>query len=394
MSSLQNSRRRRGAWRFESTRVVLWMVIVVIVVFVTWAALSSIDQVTRATGQVIATARTQVIQSQDGGVIEEMSVKEGASVTQGQLLVRFNEERIRATYQEAAAKAAALQGAADRLQAEMLDKPLVFNAAVQAYPTFAENQRELYRKRRDAISDEIRSFQRALALAKEELASTEPLLQKGDIGLSEVIRLRRTVSDLESQIINRRNKYFQDTQAELAKTLEELASVSQVLAQRKLQLDNIAITAPLAGIVKNIRFPTVGAVVRPGEDILELVPSDDELLVEVKVRPADIGFIRPGLPAILKIDAYDYSVFGGLEGEIIYISADTLREENRATPDATYYVVRVRAKSRQLIARDGRKMEIIPGMTATAELVTGRRTIMNYLLKPVVKTMNEAMRER
>lgn len=394
MSRILNSRREHDAWRFKGNRLILWAVILVLVSFGSWAAVSRIEQVTRAPGQVVASSRTQVIQSLDGGMIAEMAVREGGAVGAGQLLVRFNDERARAAYQETAAKAAALQAAIDRLKAEVLDRPLKFAPAVHAYPQFISTQSDLYRKRREAIADEIRSYQRALALAKQELASTEPLLEKGDVGLAEVLRLRRQVADLESQITNRRNKYFQDAQAELAKAQEDLASVSQVMEQRKLQLDNTTVRSPMAAVVKNIRFTTVGAVVRPGEDILELVPAEDDLLLEVKVRPADIGFIRPGMRAMIKLDAYDSSIFGGLDGEVVYISADTLKEENRATPDATYYVVRVKAKGRQLKMKDGRKMEIIPGMTAVVELVTGEKTILNYIMKPVAKTMDEALRER
>lgn len=391
---MTNVRRRPGGWRFDSARWVLWCVIAAIAAFAAWAAYGNVDQVTRAAGQVVASSRTQIIQSLDGGLIEEMAVKEGMSVQPGQLLVRFSRERAQAAYDETRAKVAALTSAVNRLQAEMLDQPLRFAPPVRAYPEFVSAQSALYAKRRRALDDELKAFQRALSLARQELASTEPLLEKGDVGLAEVLRLRRQVADLEGAIVNRRNKYFQDTQAELAKAQEDLAGVEQVMQQRKLQLDNCEIRAGVAGIVKNIRFMTVGAVVRAGEDILELVPSDGDLIVEVKVRPADIGFIRPGLPATIKLDAYDYSIFGGLDGEVIYISADTLKEETRMPQDSTYYLVRVRSKATHLIGKAGQKMEIIPGMTATAELITGHRTIMSYLLKPIVKTMNEAMKER
>lgn len=392
---MSNNRQHQGRRQFRSARWVLWCIIASLVVFTTWAGYSELEQVTRATGQVVASSRTQIIQSLDGGVIDMMAVKEGEAVKADQLLVRFSKERAAAAYEETRAKAAALQSTVDRLQAEILDRPLQFDPLVRNYPSFVGTQTALYAKRRQALDDEIRGYTRALGLAKQELATSEPLLERGDVGVAEVLRLRRQVADLETQVVNRRNKYFQDSQTELAKAQEELASVRQVMAQRKLQLDNCEIHAPMSAVVKNIRFTTVGAVVRAGEDILELVPSDGDLVVEVKVRPADVGFIRPGLPVTIKFDAYDYSIYGGLDGEVIYISADTLKEEAaRATPDSTYYLVRVRASQAHLKGKSGQSMAVIPGMTVTAEIITGKRTILQYLLKPVLKTLDESMRER
>ncbi len=233
-----------------------------------------------------------------------------------------------------------------------------------------------------------------MALAQEELDATEPLLKKGDVGLADVLRLRRQVTDLEGQIANRKNKYFQDSQTDLAKAQEDLASVLQAMEQRKFQLDNTTVLAPRAGVVKNIRFTTMGAVVKSGEDILELVPVDNDLVVEVKVKPVDIGFLRIGLPATIKVDAFDYSIFGALQGEVIYISADTLKEESRSPQDSTYFVVRVRASAANLIGRRGEKMDVTPGMTTTVEILTGKKTILNYLIKPISKTLHESMTER
>jgi len=231
-------------------------------------------------------------------------------------------------------------------------------------------------------------------LAQEELQATEPLLKNGDVGLADVLRLRRQVTDLEGQIANRKNKYFQDAQTELAKAQEDLASVAQAMEQRKIQLDNTVVLAPRAGIVKNIRFTTLGAVVKSGEDILELVPADNDLVVEAKVKPGDIGFIHMGLPATLKVDAFDYSVFGALQGKVIYISADTMKEDTRGLQDQTYYLVRVKADEAHLVGRNGEEMAVTPGMTATVEILTGKKTILNYLLKPIVKTLHESMTER
>jgi len=375
-------------------RWALWAIMVCLVSFFTWAYYSELEQVTRAQGQVIASSRTQIIQSLDGGVIESVAVKEGAPVRAGQVLLKFSAARADSAWRETRARAAALAAAVARLRAEVFDEPMVFDALVKAHPGFAENQRELYKKRKRAIDDELSAYKKALVLAQEELQATEPLLKNGDVGLADVLRLRRQVSDLEGQIVNRKNKFFQDAQAELAKAQEDLASVSQAMEQRKIQLDNTVVLAPRAGIVKNIRFTTLGAVVKSGEDILELVPADNDLVVEAKVKPSDIGFIHIGLPATLKVDAYDYSVFGALQGKVIYISADTMKEDARGLQDQTYYLVRVKADAAHLLGRNGEEMAVTPGMTATVEILTGKKTILNYLIKPIVKTMHESMTER
>ena len=369
-------------------------IMVCLVSFFTWAYYSELEQVTRAPGQVIASSRTQIIQSLDGGVIESVAVKEGATVRAGQVLLKFSAARADSAWRETRARAAALTAAVARLRAEVFDEPMVFDALVKAHPGFAENQKELYKKRKRAIDDELSAYKKALVLAQEELQATEPLLKNGDVGLADVLRLRRQVTDLEGQIANRKNKYFQDAQAELAKAQEDLASVSQAMEQRKIQLDNTVVLAPRAGIVKNIRFTTLGAVVKSGDDILELVPADNDLVVEAKVKPADIGFIHIGLPATLKVDAYDYSVFGALQGKVMYISADTMKEDTRGLQDQTYYLVRVKADSAHLVGRNGEEMAVTPGMTATVEILTGKKTILNYLIKPIVKTLHESMTER
>ena len=394
LASVSRAARRRPAGKGgHGGRWILWIIVVSITVFVYWASTSYLDQITRAPAQVIASARTQIIQSFDGGVIATLAVREGNTVAKGQLLLSFGTARAESLWLETQAKVAGLQSTVARLTAEMLDQPLKFDASLRAFPQYRQNQMTLYNKRRQALAEEIGVYQKALRLAVQELDTTEPLLKNGDVGLAEVLRLRRQVSDIEGQIVNRKNKYFQDTQSELAKAQEELAGAEQVLQQRKLQLDNTSIYAPMAGVVKNIRFTTLGAVVKPGEDILELVPGNEDLILEAKVKPADIGFIRMGLPTAIKIDAFDYSVFGALQGEVVYISADTLKEQEHGA-ESSYYVVRVKASADKLRGPSGNLVKVGPGMTATVEMMTGRKTIMQYLTKPILKTMHESLTER
>jgi adhesin transport system membrane fusion protein len=196
-----------------------------------------------------------------------------------------------------------------------------------------------------------------------------------------------------AQITNKKNKYFQDAQAELNRVEEELAGVQQTLTQRKNQLDQTTLKAPLRGIVKNVRVTTRGGVLRPGEEVMQIVPLEDDLVIEAKVLPTDIAFLKPGLEASVKIDAYDATIYGTLPGTLTYISPDTLTEETRQGSQA-YYRVQVRTTGRQFSGRPDADLEIQPGMTALVEIKTGSKTVLQYLTKPVTKTLSEALGER
>jgi len=363
-------------------------------IFLIWAAFAELDQVTRAPGSVIASSRSQIMQTVDGGVLQELLVKEGDVVQANQLLARLDNTKPQASYLETRAKAAALRMNAARLQAEMIDRSIDFGADGKNYPVFRANQEALFQKRQSSIREEIQSLQTMLKLARQELEMTEPLLKTGDVSRSDVLRLQRQVADLNAQIVNRRNKYFQDSQAELSRTQEELASVEQVLAQRKEQLDAVEFRAPMRGIVKNIRVTTRGGVLRAGEELMQIVPLDDDLIIEAKVRPADIGFLKPGLESSVKIDAYDYTIYGSLPGKVTYISADTLRDEQPRQQEQEFYRVQVRVEAKEFKKKKAANLEIQPGMTATVEIKTGSNTVLKYLTKPVIKTLSESLGER
>ena len=361
--------------------------------FVLWASLAEIDQITRATGQVIASSRNQVIQSQEGGVIAEIFVREGDRVKRDQILFRFDKTKAEAAYQESATKAAALQAAYSRLNAEMFGGKPNFPPELKQYHEFRTNQSILFNKRQTALNEEIASLQRSLDLVNAELNMNLPLLKAGDVSKADILRLQRQVAEIQSNITNRRNRYLQDTQAELAKVQEDLAGIKQIVIQRKEQLDNIEVRAPMDSIVRNIRITTRGGVARPSEEIMQLVPLDDDLLIEAKVRSSDIAFVNVGLPATIKLDAYDYTIYGSLQGNVVYISADTLSEENKQN-EAPYYRVQVKAKAGNLKSRSNEAIHIQPGMTASVEIKTGSNTVLRYLTKPITKTLSESMGER
>ncbi len=381
------------AHRFLGLRLVVWLAAAVLLIFVLWSSWAVLDQLTRAAGSVISSSKTQVIQSMDGGTIESLAVKEGDTVEAGQVLVQFDKTRSEAAYLESRAKMAALSAAVSRLEAEVLGGSLKFPAVLKDYPEIAQAQTQLYIKRQAAIREEIQALQGMINLTEKELAMTEPLLKSGDVSQTDVLRLQRQVADLKAQKTNRNNKYFQDAQAELSKAQEDLAGVEQSMAQRKSQLDLTELRAPMHGVVKNVRITTQGGVVRPGEEVMQIVPLEDDLVVQARVSPSDIAFLKIGQTASVKIDAYDYTVYGDLSGKLTYISPDTLNED-RKQGEQPYYRVMVRTDGRRFSARPDEKLDIQPGMTATIEVKTGQRTVLKYLLKPVVKTMSQSLGER
>ncbi len=374
-------------------RLGIWGGAAALALFVVWAAYAKVDQHTRAQGQIIATSRTQIIQAPDGGVLEELLVHEGDVVQRGQLLARLERTKTEAAYRETHARQGALSAAVGRLQAELYGTPLRFGPEAEDYPDFRANQTALLHKRRIAVDQEISALQRMHAIAKRELNMTQPLLQSGDVSLADVLRIERQMAELEGQMTNRRNKFQQDSQAELTKAEEELAAVRQSLVQRQEQLTNTELRAPLNGTVKNVRVTTRGGVLRPGDELLQIVPIDDALLVEARVKPADVAFLAPGQSVNIKIDAYDYTVYGSLDGSLMYISADTLSEDMRQGEQA-YYRVQVKTASPRFSRRPKESLQLQPGMTATVEIKTGSNTVLKYLLKPIVKTLDESLSER
>jgi adhesin transport system membrane fusion protein len=362
-------------------------------IFGWWASVSQLDIVTKALGVVIPSSRVQSIQSLDGGILEEIRVVEGEIVEKGQLLLRINREKAQAIYRETLSKVASLEATVARTRSEVLGVPLVFPASANEFPEVIHAQKILYAKRLGALNEEIAVFAETLRLIQKELALNEPMLETGEVSEVEVIRLRRQVNEIKGAITQRRNKYLSESQAELAKAQDELSAQTEQLAGRKTMLDQVDIYAPVKGVIKNIRITTHGGVVRPAEEIMQLVPIEEELLIEIKIKPTEVAFLRPGLAASVKLDAYDYTIYGMLNGELTYISPDTLREET-AREEIKYYRGIVRTKGSKLRNPRAEKIEIIPGMTASVEIKTGQRTVMQYLLKPITKNLNESMHER
>jgi adhesin transport system membrane fusion protein len=371
----------------------LWITILALAVFFIWANYSELDTITRGQGAVIANSKTQSIQSFDGGVIENIHVKEGDTVQKNQILVTLEKIKIEAAFREQRSKVAALRAAKARLNAEIFGGQPKFDDDIKDYPQFKINQLKLLERKRSMIKEQIDALELSLRIVKKQLQMTKALVPTGDVSLMEALKLQNQVSDMSAQIENTKNKYFQDTQAELNKIEEDLSSSLQTLALRQDQLDHVVLRSPTNGIVKNIRITTLGGVVKPSEEVMQIVPAEDDLVIEAKIKPSDIAFLRKGQNANIKIDAYDYSIYGSLEGKLIYISADTLTEEAKQN-EPSYYRIKVQTQGRQFSGRPQEKIEIQTGMTAIVEIKTGKNNVLKYLFKPLIKTIDSSLTER
>lgn len=376
----------------DRSRLSIWIALIGIIILVVWASFAKIDQVTRAKATVIASARTQEIQASEGGVLTELAVSEGEEVKAGQLLVVLEEERAKAAVDNSASKTAALKAKLARLNAEIFEKPLVFPKEVENYPEYVQNQRALYNRRRQAINEDVSSLEKMLVLARQELRMNEPLLEYGDVSQADVIKLSRQVADIEAQINNKRNKYFEEAQAEMTKAQEELDTELEQLRDRAQVLEEKRLMAPTDGKIKNINVTTIGGVVKPGEVIMQILPTSSDLIIDAKVSPADIAYVKEGQDATVKLDAYDYSIFGAMNGTVNYISPDTLMEQ---TPkgEEPYYRVLIVIKGAEFKGR-GNEIVIKPGMTASVDIKAMERTVLSYLTKPLTKTLSEGLGER
>ena len=354
-----------------------------------WASTAELDVVTMGTGRVIPSSREQVIQSLEGGILVEMRVREGDVVDKDQVLLRIDDTRFGASYRETGSRITALRAGIARLRAEASGAPLAFPADVRADQIKVET--ELYSSRRQQLEESLASLKRSHQLADEELRMTAPLVKNGVVSEVELLRLQRQVNELLANLQERQNKFRADARAELAKNEAELAAISEGNTARADQVKRTIVRAPMRGTVKNIRLNTIGGVVQPGVDIMEIIPAEDQLLIEARIKPSDVAFLHPGLPATVKITAYDFSIYGGLQGSLEQISADTIRDEKKA--DESYYKIQVRTKESHLQGKEG-PLPIIPGMTATVEILTGHKTVLDYLLKPLLKAKENALRER
>ena len=387
--TVDEEERRASRWLLVTTVLTLAVALV-------WAALFQLDEVTRGQGKVIPISREQVVQSLDAGIVTAILVKEGSVVKRDDILVRLDDSRSGPVFREAREKKIALQAQAARLRAEAYGYPLEFDKDIPK--ALAARERQAYAARRRSLEEAVVSQQNALEALNREIAMTEPLTKKGVISEVELLRLRRQHADLLGQIADRKNRYTTDAANELVRVDSELAQTRENASAREDALLRTVIRAPMNGVVKNVQVTTIGGVIQAGMPIMEIVPTQDQMLVEAYVKPAEVAFLKLGQTAIVKLTAYDYNRFGGLTGVLEHISPDTLRDEKQKRPgvpielEEGYYRLLVRVTDVPQ-ERHGVRMESLPGMTATVEIKTGQKSVLEYIFRPL-QSVSQALRER
>jgi adhesin transport system membrane fusion protein len=412
--------------------LLLFTIAAFFVVLFAWARWAELEEVTRGEGKVIPSSQIQVVQNLEGGIVAELLVREGAIVERGQVLVRIDNVRAASGLRESRQRYLALLGALGRLRAEVGETAIALAPEVLTEaPEVAQNERALYRARQEALQSELdvlRSqalqreqelaelatrlgqLERSHAFALEELEITEPLATSRVVSKVQLLRLQREVSDLAGELeatrlvvprvetalreakrrIEERQLSFRaEAQRELNAVQAEAAALHEVITAEADMVSRTEVRSPVRGTVKQLFVNTVGGVIQPGADLIEIVPLEDNLLVEAKVRPADIAFLHPGQPAVVKITAYDFGIYGGLDAVVEDISADTITDDQ----GESFYRVRVRTNDNALY-KAAEPLPIIPGMTTQVDILTGEKTVLDYLLKPILRAKERALRER
>lgn len=414
-------------------RLTIWAIIAFFVFLVVWAGFSQIDEVTRGDGKAIPSSKLQKIQNLEGGIVAELYVKEGQIVEAGAPLIRLDDTRFVSNAGETEALRLAMQLRVERLSAQVDDRPLnIPDDVLKAAPSQAANERSLYESRRQQLKDEVGGLQEQLvqrqqelreftskqgqyrsqlSLQRQEINMSEPLVAQGAVSPVEVLRLKRAemetrgqldattlaipraesaIKEVQRKIDETRGKFRSEALTQLNEARTELNKAESTGRALEDRVSRTLVTSPVRGVVKQLLVNTVGGVIQPGSDMVEIVPLDDTLLVEAKIRPQDIAFLHPGQEAVVKFTAYDYTVYGGLKAKLERIGADTITDEDKKT---TYYMITLRT-DRSHLGTDEKPLLIIPGMVASVDIITGKKSILSYLLKPIIKARAEALHER
>lgn len=377
--------------RLKRSSRVIWVVAGGFLLFLAWAYFAQLDEVATGAGRVVPTTREQTIQSLEGGILSRIDAAQDDLVEPGQVLAQLDPTRSASEVEESASQYRAAQARLARLEAEAAGSPLVFPDSLNDYPELRAAESRLYETRRNSLAQSLALVDQSLDLIGDELRIAESLLEVGAASNVEVLRLRRQQSELALKKSDIRTEYMVQSREELTQTRKEMESLSPVVRGRSFSLGNLTLRSPVRGIVKSVEVSTIGGVVPPGGEIMTIIPLDDQLLIEARISPRDIAFIHPGQRATVKITAYDYAIYGGLEGKVTTISPDTIQDE--VQPEVFYYRVFVRTETDSLTSDTGETFAIVPGMVATVDIHTGRKSVLQYLIKPLNRA-SEALRER
>jgi len=431
-------------------RLTIWTLAALLITFIVWSYFAALDQVTSGEGRVVPSSQTQIVQSLDGGILEELYVTEGMSVLKDQPIARIDSTRFQSDVNQQKQEVDSLKANIIRLRSELgsilvgddknwkmqiriARKEVLFTQYLKStMPDLVARQQQEYNSRLDnlinqlaiqgskieqksqeinELNSKIATLQRSYDFANKELTLTRPLAEKNIIPAVELLKLERSVNDilgelsaikllrpksqssLNEAILQRREtalKYRTETRAELNKMQSELSQISEAQVGAQDKLEKALIVSPVVGTIKTIHINTLGGVIASGQALIEIVPSEDKLLIEAKIKPQDIAFLHPGLPAIVKVTAYDFAKYGGLTGKVEHISADTTQDDK----GNNFYIIRVRTDSSSITKQDGTELPIIPGMMTTVDVITGKRTVLEYILNPVLRAKQSALRER
>jgi len=364
-----------------------------LLVFALWSTQSEMDQTVRSSGQVIAVARNQIIQAADGGVLTQLLVSEGQTVQAGQVVAKLESTRSEAGFQEIQAKLTALQAARMRARAESSGELLTFDEKFDARGQFKLAQEQIYKQKKQGLNEDLALLNSSLLLSEEELRISQSLFKSGDLSQIELMKSQRQLHESQGRILTLKNKYLQDAKLELVRLEEEISSNQFKLNERQSLLDHSVLTTPVAGIVKVIRINTVGGVLRAGDELMQISPTESGQVIEAKINPSDIGELKVGLPVSIKLDAFDFSVYGMLNGNLSHISSDTLTESGANGSLQTYYRIQVELAPMPVSNRI-KATDLKPGMTTSLDIRTRSRSVWQYLSKPIQKAFSGALHER
>ncbi|MCO8310693.1 HlyD family type I secretion periplasmic adaptor subunit [Pseudomonas mandelii] len=414
-------------------RLTIWAIIGFFVFLMLWANFAVVDEVTKGDGKAIPSSKIQKIQNLEGGIVSELFVTEGQIVEAGAPLIRLDDTRFASNVGETEADRLSMLLRVERLSAEVDDRALNFPADVlKAVPVQAASEESLYISRRQQLHDEIgglkeqliqrqqelreftskqSQYRNALSLQRQEINMSEPLVAQGAVSPVEVLRLKRAevetrgqldattlaipraesaIKEVQRKIDETRGKFRSEALTQLNEARTDLNKAQATGKALEDRVSRTLVTSPVRGIVNKLLVNTIGGVIQPGSDLVEIVPLDDTLLVEAKIRPQDIAFLHPGQDATVKFTAYDYTIYGGLKAKLEQIGADTITDEDKKT---TYYIIKLRTE-RSHLGTDEKPLLIIPGMVASVDIITGKKTVLSYLLKPIIRARAEALHER
>jgi adhesin transport system membrane fusion protein len=362
--------------------IILWGSAIFLAIMFCWAYFAVLDEVTTAQGKVVPSKKTQLVQNLEGGIVKQILVHEGQIVDDGQILMRLDDVRFSSNYKEGESKEFAMEIKIARLKAELGGEPFVVSEKyTKEFSDLVNSEKELYASKKR----ELDSLLNRRSLLVQEIDMTRPLLKSGAVSKVDLLRLEQQLYEVNGAIDRFRSSSLQElntARAETSRLQENNISLKDQLLRTELR-------SPVKGVVQQIYVAAVGEVVKPGMPLMEIVPLDDTLLIEARVLPRDIGFLHSGQEAVVKISAYDFSIYGGLQGKVEHISADTTVDQK----GNSYYEIWVRT-GQNYLERNGKKLRIIPGMQTTVDILTGQKSVLDYLLKPILKTKQEALRER